>query len=74
MKKLDVGSQGGRMVFTERPQIDPAKVIKLVQTEPQVYRFDGGDRLRFQRDLPTLADRIDVVSALLDSLRLSDAA
>jgi transcription-repair coupling factor (superfamily II helicase) len=49
-------------------------VIRLVQSEPQVYRLDGADRLRFHRDLPTLTERVDVVSALLDSLQLSDAA
>ncbi|MGD8498621.1 MAG: hypothetical protein PVG82_06925, partial [Chromatiales bacterium] len=62
------------VLFIERPRVDPASVIRLVQSEPQVYRLDGGDRLRFHRDLPTLTERVDVVSALLDSLQLSDAA
>ncbi|MGD8643321.1 MAG: transcription-repair coupling factor, partial [Chromatiales bacterium] len=74
VRKLDVGPQGGRVLFIERPRVDPASVIRLVQSEPQVYRLDGGDRLRFHRDLPTLTERVDVVSALLDSLQLSDAA
>jgi transcription-repair coupling factor (superfamily II helicase) len=74
VRKLDVGPQGGRVLFIERPRVDPASVIRLVQSEPQVYRLDGADRLRFHRDLPTLTERVDVVSALLDSLQLSDAA
>ena len=74
VKKLDVGGQGGRVIFTDQPRIDPAKVIKLIQSQPKVYKLDGKDRLRFTQAMADVQQRVDTVSRLLDDLQLKDAA
>jgi transcription-repair coupling factor (superfamily II helicase) len=72
--KLDVGAQGGRIVFCEEPNIDPGQVIGLIQADPQTYRLDGGDRLRFAVELPAVEERVHAVEGLFDRLELKHAA
>jgi transcription-repair coupling factor (superfamily II helicase) len=74
IRKVEVGTEGGRILFDEAPRIDPAKVIQLVQRQPQVYRLDGRDRLRFSLPMPEPAQRIETVERLLDTVALDDAA
>ncbi|MFT5220565.1 MAG: transcription-repair coupling factor (superfamily II helicase) [Gammaproteobacteria bacterium] len=45
--KIDVGEQSGKLVFNKNPNIDPMTIIQLIQTDPQNYRFDGKQSLRF---------------------------
>lgn len=72
--KVEVGSDRGRILFDKEPNIDTGKIIQLIQSEPQVYRLDGMDKLRFQKPMESLADRIDMVVNLLESVSLDQAA
>jgi transcription-repair coupling factor (superfamily II helicase) len=74
VKKLDVGRDGGRIVFTDTPKIDSTKIVQLIQTQPHVYKLDGNNKLRFALHGDSLRQRIDTVHNLLDSLALRDAA
>ena len=59
IRKLDVGAGGGRIQFTEKPDIDFARIIHLVQTRPKVYRLDPPDRLRFFGNLSDVTARVE---------------
>jgi transcription-repair coupling factor (superfamily II helicase) len=72
--KIDVGAAGGRLVFNAEPNVDPARVMRLVQGQPRRYRLEGGDRLRLSMELPELADRVEAVNDLLDALATPAAA
>ncbi|NIM26588.1 MAG: transcription-repair coupling factor [Gammaproteobacteria bacterium] len=74
IRKIDVGRDGGRIVFAAKPQVDPASIVRLIQKEPTTYKFDGTDRLRFSMQLETGGARIDALDHLLDALSLRDAA
>jgi len=73
IKKIELGPKGGRFTFIPEPDIDPMKLITLIQTQSKVYKFDGKQTLRM-----TLAnedeDRADMVEALLNTLVDDDAA
>src|SRR5690606_28613114 len=43
--KLEAGEKGGKFEFSERPQVKPETIIRLIQTKPQQYRLDGPTRL-----------------------------
>ncbi len=58
IRKLDFGANGGRIVFREKPEVDPLAVIKLIQTQPRVYKLDGQDKLKVILDLPGASERI----------------
>ena len=57
VRKLDVSAKGGRMIFENKPNIDPMKVIQLIQKRPWVFKLDGQDKLRFEVELPTVEER-----------------
>ena len=58
IRKLDFGANGGRIVFREKPEIDPMAIIKLIQQLPRVYKLDGQDKLKVILDLPGATERI----------------
>ena len=74
IRKVDVGGQGGRIVFAATAQVDPANIVRLIQDDPITYKFDGSDRLRFSMELDTGSARIDALDGLLDALSIRDAA
>jgi transcription-repair coupling factor (superfamily II helicase) len=74
IRKIDVGGQGGRIVFGADPQVDAESIVRLIHSEPATYRFDGSDKLRFVMELETGGERIDALGDLLDTLTTRDAA
>jgi transcription-repair coupling factor (superfamily II helicase) len=66
--KIDVGEQSGKFVFNRSPNIDPMKIIELIQKEPQQYRFDGKQTLRIQCQSVELESRFRQVENLLNKL------
>ncbi|HZH44396.1 MAG TPA: transcription-repair coupling factor [Lysobacter sp.] len=69
VRKLDLGPNGGRVQFVEKPKIDPLTVIQLIQKQPQRYQMDGPDKLKLKLDLPEPADRLQTARGLLTALQ-----
>jgi len=65
---LDLGANGGRIVFENQPRIDPTAVIQMIQKQPQHYQMNGADTLRIKHPLPESQDRFNAARALLTSL------
>jgi len=70
IRKLDLGENGGRIVFESKPNIDPMAVIQLIQKQPNLYAMDGPDKLRVKHPLPLPVDRFNAARALLLTLAL----
>ena len=68
IKKVDVYSEGGRVVFSQSPKINTEKLIQLIQTQPQIYQLDGMDKLRFTRSFEQLDHKIAFLHDLLTEL------
>jgi len=68
VEKIDIGEQNGKIVFTPKPNIDPLKIIELIQADPQQYRFDGKQTLRISCQNVELEKRFNQVEALLKKL------
>ena len=68
IRKLELGANGGRVLFTPQPAIDPMTVIRMIQTLPKVYALDGQDKLRIKLQLDGASERLrsaqDIVAAL----------
>ena len=69
IRKLDLGAGGGRIQFTEKPDVDPMSVIRLIQGQPKHYQMDGPDKLRIKLDLPDATARLQAARGLLAMLR-----
>src|SRR5690606_9887413 len=65
IRKLDLGANGGRLEFIDKPRVDPMAVIQLIQGQPGKYRMDGPDRLRITLELPDAATRVAAAQGLL---------
>lgn len=68
IKKIEANSKGGKIEFTEKPNIDPMRIIKLIQGKSQQFRLDGPTRLRFTLPEHAAQDRIVLVEQILQSL------
>jgi transcription-repair coupling factor (superfamily II helicase) len=68
IRKLDFGANGGRIVFREKPEVDPMAIIRLIQRQPRVYKLDGQDKLKVILELPGASERIRSAQELLVTL------
>ncbi|HEX5354081.1 MAG TPA: transcription-repair coupling factor [Rhodanobacteraceae bacterium] len=68
IRKLDLGAAGGRVTFSEKPEVDPATIIRLIQRQPRIYKLDGQDKLRIVLELPEPVDRLRITGELLETL------
>lgn len=68
IRKIDLGENGGRIVFEATPRIDPMALIQLIQKQPKLYAMDGPDRLRIKLPLPEAADRLNAARGLMAQL------
>ena len=68
IKRLELGDKGGRVLFKPQPNLDPLRVIKLIQTQPRIYALDGQDKLKIRVELPGAAERIGMAQTLLSAL------
>ena len=64
IRKLDLGENGGRIVFEAQPQIDPMSVIQMIQKQPKLYAMEGPDKLKIKLPLPEAADRFNAARGL----------
>ena len=67
MKRMDLGSKGGKVEFYNHCSISPERVIGLI-TEHASYRLDGSEKLRLSKALPDSASRISEADFLLKFL------
>ncbi len=68
VKKIDAHIAGGRIIFSAEPKINTDKLIQLIQTQPQSYKFDGSDKLRFTKEFETVEQKIGFITVLLNEL------
>ena len=72
--RVEVGAEGGRLCFGSSPRLDTRKLVALIQRQPQAFRLDGTDTLRFIQPLETVEARVKAVMGILDLLALRQAA
>jgi transcription-repair coupling factor (superfamily II helicase) len=68
VRRLDLGPQGGSVLFEERTAVDPATLVRLIQKSSREYRLEGSQKLRIARALPTEAARFEFAGELLGRL------
>ena len=74
IRKIDLGQRGGRLHFSSENRVDPGKIVQLIQSQPQVYKLDGQDKIRISKDLPDVIDRFTMLDNLLNEITVKNAA
>ncbi len=68
IRKIEFGPTGGRILFRDKPDINPAALITLIQTQPRVYKLDGQEKLRINGEFDEPAERLEAARGLLHTL------
>jgi len=65
---IDYSDQGGRIIFSEQPNIDPMKIINLIQTKSVLYKLDGNNKLRLLKKESNVSKQFEYLTGLLEHL------
>lgn len=68
IKKIDAGPQGGRIEFAADTCVDPLVLFKLIQGQPNRYKFEGATLFKFQVPMERPEERFNTLEALLERL------
>lgn len=68
IQKIDAGPQGGRLEFSTDTCVDPLTLIKLIQSQPTRYKFEGATLFKFQVPMERPEERFNTLEALLERL------
>jgi len=67
--KVEASKTGGRVEFASKTSVDPLTIVKLVQKQPQHYRLEGANHLKFSFDMENADQRLKQVSQVLQLLK-----
>jgi len=75
--KVRAGSSSATLDFSAQPRVEPGKLIKLIQTQPRVYKLEGQKRLQvfspdFEKQEQRYAALLRLMSILLPSAAATD--
>ncbi|MGM0541921.1 MAG: transcription-repair coupling factor, partial [Pseudomonadota bacterium] len=68
--KLDASDSMIRILFNQQPDIDPIKLIKLIQGQPKHYQLKGQTELKFFDTMPELSQRIAAIELMVRSIKM----
>jgi len=68
IRKIEAGPQGGRLLFTDQPKVAGEHLIALIQSRPKDFKLDGPTKLHFYAQMAEPAERVRIVTELLDRL------
>jgi transcription-repair coupling factor (superfamily II helicase) len=74
VKKIDASDRGARIVFEQNANIDPGKLIMLIQTQPEHFRFNGKETLHIIKPMDDCNKRIATIQSALQQLAYEEAA
>ncbi|MCF8178102.1 MAG: transcription-repair coupling factor [Sulfuritalea sp.] len=68
LAKLDAGPAAIQLQFVPNPPIDPAKIIRLLQSD-RSFKLAGPDKLNWQKSSANLMERVGAVKELFNKLK-----
>ncbi len=69
IRRIELGTDGGALVFGPQTALDPAALVALIQGAPERYRLEGQERLRVRMALPDAEPRFELLERLLHELK-----
>jgi transcription-repair coupling factor (superfamily II helicase) len=66
--KIEANRSYGRIEFGPQTRIDPLRLVKLVQQQPQHFKFDGATHLRYTFTMETSQERLATCENTLKAL------
>ena len=72
IRTINLGDQGGRIVFRENSKADSAALMKLLHTHPAMYQLSGPCKLMIREGEETGQERVERARELLVRLTPSE--
>ena len=72
--KIDIGDQRGKLEFSNKTNVDPFKVVNLVQSESHIYKLEGASTLRISTENQSFETRLEFAHNLLKRLTPDEQA
>ncbi|MEP0176270.1 MAG: transcription-repair coupling factor [Paraglaciecola sp.] len=66
VSKMEGTNKGGFVEFSQHTKIDPGFIIKLIQSQPRIYKLDGPQKLKFNVPTESAKDRLKLFTDLLN--------
>ena len=67
--RIEAGPQGGTIEFSDTTQVEPMKIIQLMQRQPTRYKMDGANKLKFTESTDDHPKRFMLIESLLNELK-----
>ncbi len=74
IRKIDVSENVAKIHFMDNTNVDISSLLQMIQSKPDKYKLDGQNILRVTGEMPDMESRIKVITNLLDSITMKDAA
>jgi len=71
---IDSTDSGIKIKFTEQPNINPVKLIEMIQTQSNLYHFDGKQTFRILKIEEAIEQRTKQIYDVIESLSVKQAA
>jgi transcription-repair coupling factor (superfamily II helicase) len=68
IRRLDLGPQGGYVLFEQENQVDPTAVVRMIEKTPREYRLEGALKLRVLQAIAADEGRFKFAAELLKRL------
>lgn len=66
INKIEASALGGVIEFSAKTSIDPSFIIRLIQSQPKIYRLEGPQKLKFNVPTESAKARLQLVTDMLD--------
>ncbi len=74
IKSIEATDSGIKIMFDEKPNINPTRLIEMIQTQSNMYRFDGKQTLRVLQTTEEIEQRTKQIYDVINTLYLPEAA
>jgi transcription-repair coupling factor (superfamily II helicase) len=74
IRRLSASITGGHVEFAEGGQVDPVRLVRLIESDPREFRLDPRQRLMFRRDLEKPDIRMRYCEQLIERLAPEEKA
>ena len=69
IKKIQMHSSGGSVIFQDKPNIDPISIIKMVQKKPGAFQVSQANKIIIKIPTKNANDRIETIKNILLELQ-----
>lgn len=67
--RIDAGKDRGILHFAGQTSVEPIKLVQLMQRQPQIYKLDSSQSLKFNLEMTTADQCFGALEKLLDALQ-----